>query len=206
MHKILVACLLTIGLSACAVGNQHDYQSTVPELKVQTTASVDVAAQDKRIYVVNGEKKPDFVGLSRGGLGNPFNITTVSGRPLADDFRDTVVKALKAKGINADAVTLSATEDARQLLMSRGKDRGLVFAINEWKSDTYMNTALHYDVELSVLDQTGKLLANHKISGNDDLGGSGNPPGHAKGAVPYTFKQKLDQLLNDPKVIAALAK
>lgn len=206
MHKIVMACLLAVGLSACAVGNQHDYQSSVPELKAQTTASVDVAAQDKRPYVLNGEKKPNFVGLSRGGFGNPFDVTTVSGKGVADDFRDTVVAALKAKGIRADAVTLTPNEDVRQLLLSRGKDRGLVFVLNEWKSDTYMNTRLLYNVDLSVFDETGKLITSNRIEGVDDLGGSGNPPAHAKGAVPVSFRQKLDQLLNDPKVVAALSK
>lgn len=68
-----------------------------------------------------------------------------------------------------------------------------------------MNTALIYDVTVSVLDRSGRTLADSKISGRDDLSGSGlSPPAHAKTAVPAAFRGKFEQLLNDPKVASAL--
>jgi hypothetical protein len=71
--------------------------------------------------------------------------------------------------------------------------------------DTYQNTALIYDVRLSVLDATGKVIAEGAKQGRDDLGGSFmNPPAHAKTAVPVAFRRIFEGLLNDPKVIAAL--
>ena len=98
-----------------------------------------------------------------------------------------------------------ASSAANQALVQAGKDRALLITLNEWKSDTFMNTALIYDVTARVLDRSGRTLADSKISGRDDLSGSGlNPPAHAKSAVPVAFRAKFEQLLNDPKIAAAL--
>jgi hypothetical protein len=206
MKNVLVAVLLLSTLGACAIGNQHDYKSAVPNIGMQVAGATAVAAQDRRSYVLSAEKTENFVGLSRGGYGNPFDVTTLSGNPLAIDFRDTVIAALRSKGVNAEAVALQPSHsDPRQALLSLGKDRSLLFIISEWKSDTYMNTALIYDVRLTVLDKTGRLLAESVVSGRDDLGGDFiNPPAHAKQVIPAAFKSKLETLLNDSKVVAAL--
>ena len=55
------------------------------------------------------------------------------------------------------------------------------------------------------MDKTGATLAEKRIQGRDDLGGSfWNPPSHAKGAVPLAFKAKLEEVLNDPAIGSAL--
>ena len=81
----------------------------------------------------------------------------------------------------------------------------LLLTLVEWKSDTYKNTALGYDVTLEVRDAQGNELASCRRSGKDDLGGSfWNPVGHANRAVPTAFAAKLGELLSDPGILAAL--
>ena len=78
--------------------------------------------------------------------------------------------------------------------------------IQEWKSDTYQNTALHYSVTVLVLDPSGQELGRAAINGNDNLGGSfWAPAGYAEDNVPPAYAQKLEQLLNDPAILRALA-
>jgi hypothetical protein len=40
-----------------------------------------VAVHDERSEVASGDKNPAFVGLLRGGYGNPMDVRTASGAP-----------------------------------------------------------------------------------------------------------------------------
>jgi len=193
-------------LAGCAVGNQHNYSRGDLTLPVQTSRSIAVAVQDQRSYVISGNKGDDFVGLSRGGFGNPFDVTTASGNALANDFGQAIVEALKSSGVKAQQVQVGPkTGNVVEAVIKAGADRAVLLALIEWKSDTYASTSLQYDLHLRVLDATGKQLATANLQGKDDLGGSAiNPPGHAKEAVPPAFRAKLQQLFAKPEIRAAL--
>ena len=92
----------------------------------------------------------------------------------------------------------------RRKLQEVASDLFLLLTFREWKSDTYVGTALIYDVILHVLDGRGTLIARTHSEGRDVLGSNfWNPVGVAYTAVPQAFKQKLEELLNHPDVIAA---
>src|SRR5690625_7487914 len=89
-----VAAILT--MTGCAIGNKADYRQAVPSISVSTDHEVIVSVVDERPYVTRGSKRPNYVGTVRGGYYNPFNATTVSGRPLASDLQDAVIKIGRA--------------------------------------------------------------------------------------------------------------
>jgi hypothetical protein len=77
--------------------------------------------------------------------------------------------------------------------------------VQEWKSDTYVGSALLYNVTLSVLDKQGTVHATTRVEGRDVLGSNyWNPASVAYTAAPQALKTKLEELLNHPEVIAAL--
>jgi hypothetical protein len=203
--SIAVSCVF---LGACAVGNKHEYSGPAPDVTVASSNSVAVAVHDQRPYVVSGNKTATFVGLSRGGFGNTFDVTTVSGKPLADDFRTTIAQVLKRNGISVKEIAIKPTEsgsEARQALVTLGQARSLLLTLTEWKSDTFMVTLLHYDIRLVVLDRAGKALAEKTLQGTDSLGSSAiNPPGHARAAIPPAYNKKLEELLTSAEVKQAL--
>jgi hypothetical protein len=204
------ACIVaSLMVSGCAIGNKHRYDDVVAPLRVEGSNHVGVGVSDRRPYVISGSKSPTFVGLQRGGYGNPFNVSTSSGASLADDMASALVRSLNAKGFQAVAVVITVADDPSRVVsrLTEGHpDRALLLVLREWKADTYQNTALLYDVSLQVLDGEGRLLAEKKLVGKDNLGGSfWNPPAHAKEAVPQAFVRKLTELLDDPQVAAALA-
>ena len=207
MLRLLVVLVVAV-TAGCAVGNKHGYSAVRPELGVQGNRSVAVAAQDARPYVVSGNKTPDFVGLQRGGFGNPFDVTTESGKPLVDDIAATIASSLERKGFKSTAVKVAPSgtrADVRPLAAQARSERIALVLIREWKSDTYMNTALLYDVTLYVYDNAGNELAVNRITGRDDLGGSAwNPPEHAKGAVPAAFTKKIEELFAPDAVAKSL--
>jgi hypothetical protein len=206
--RLLAVLLIAAASAGCAVGNKHGYIAARPELAVQGTRSVAVAAQDARPYVVSGNKTPDFVGLQRGGFGNPFDVTTESEKPLADDFAATIAQSLERKGFKSTTVKVAPAEaraDPRALVANAKTERLALVFIREWKSDTYTNTALLYDVTLYIYDGAGAELAANRITGRDNLGGNAlNPPGHAKEAVPAAYSKKLEELFASDAVVKSL--
>ncbi len=208
MHLLVPVLTLAVLASGCAVGNTHSYDNVLASLSYQGTRKVAVGTEDQRPYVLNGEKGPQFVGLSRGGYGNPFNVTTTSGKPLADDLTLSLERSLDAKGFDAVALAVGLREDDAAVVAKAsetGATRIVVLSLREWKSDTMLSTALIYEGALRVLDASGALLAESRIAGRDDLGGSAmNPPKHAQTAVPIAARAKLEALLADPAVAGAL--
>ncbi len=202
---ILVVCLISSG---CAVGVTHQYDVADTKFGLQTQSSISVAVHDQRPYVVNGTKTADFVGISRGGFGNPFDVTTASSVPLADDFATSIVSALKADGANVSMIKMRPQDSdikVRSALLAAKTKRYVLLTLNEWKSDTYQNTALIYNILLRVFDSVGTLLTDERLQGRDDLGGDFlNPPGHSRKVVPIAFRRKLEILFKDSRVVQAL--
>lgn len=171
---ILVSAVFV--LNGCAVGQKFDYAATIINLESLTPVhSAAVAVLDQRDYIKNRDKAESFVGLSRGGYGNPFNVRTASGMPLASEMATAVVASLKTIGIHAQALTVrpaDGSSPARQALVQAGLDRAMLFTLVEWRTDTMMRTGLDYDVTLEVFDRTGKNLAHKQLSGTDVSGAS----------------------------------
>lgn len=208
IRRFAAASLVLTFLCGCAVGNKYEYETTVPTLKLASSGDIAVGVLDQRPYVVSGDKTPDFVGLQRGGFGNPFDVSTASGDALADDFADTVVSSLQRSGVDARAIliALSANKEAAiNALRNSGATKSLLITMAEWKSDTYQNVALIYDVTAEVYDGQGGLLAQNHRAAREDLGGSAwNPPNHARAAVPIAFRRVLEGLLEDEEIVKAL--
>jgi hypothetical protein len=118
-------------------------------------------------------------------------VITRSGKSLADDFRRAIVSALQNKGVSVTEVEIQPSfsrSRAREALVRTGAEKLILLTLREWKSDTYNRTALTYDVELTVLDSVGSMLAKTTLKGRDNLGGSfWNPPDHARDAIPNSI-------------------
>ena len=200
--------IVLLAASGCAVGNRYAYHSVIANPALSGTSTLSVAAHDQREYVRSGDKAPQFIGLQRGGYGNPFDVKTEDDRPLAENMTTVIVNSLGLKGFRAQAVVVTPSmslSDVRHRLTGLATEQALLLMVHEWKSDTYMNVGLHYDITLLVLDRAGTVLAEKRLSGHDNLGGSfWNPPAHAREAVPQAFKAKIEELLNDTAVAAAL--
>ena len=205
--RILLIVLAALAASGCAVGNRYDV-GVSPDLAPQGSRTVVVAAQDRRPYVVSGEKVPNYVGTQRGGFGNPFNVGTASGKPLADEVSAAVMSALARRGFRASTVSVPASgaqADGRALAAQSRADRVALLQISDWKSDTYTSVNLHYDLMLRILDASGSELATNRVSGQENLGTSAwNPPAVARQTVPEALRRKLEQLFQSPAVIGAL--
>jgi len=203
--RLLSVVVATVFItSGCAI----QYHDINPETTLHLHGNIAVGVQDRRPYVVTGDKAETFVGLARGGLRNPFDVNTQSGSPLAKDFRAAIVSLLKRGGATVTEVEFKPSTsgyDVRQSLAQTGADKSVLLTLREWKSDTYVRTALYYNIELIVFGSKNDVLGNKTLVGNDNLGGNMfNQPAHERSAVPAALRKKLEELFSDPKIVRAL--
>lgn len=186
VKSLCVAFGLTLALAACAVGNTVDYRDVVPPLGVSGGKSVAVEAVDQRPYVLAGDNTPQWVGMVRGGFGNPFGVHTVSGAPLSADLTTSIIDSLKQGGVEAVPAT------ARM-----ATDRTLLVTVKDWKSDSMFTTSAHFNAEAEVRDQSGAVLARNAVTDkqvNDNE--SMNLPSTKLEGAKVAFRQFMDRLLD----------
>ncbi|MBU2884994.1 hypothetical protein KO507_04340 [Gilvimarinus agarilyticus] len=208
MFKRISFWLVVVSLcSGCAVGVKHEYEVDPKRVWIRSDATVNVATLDHRPYVISGDKPESFVGLSRGGFGNPFDVVTKSRDPLADDISDTLVKALYQEGMSARKVPLrpsSSVEEAVEALQQEDADRYLLLLLSEWKGDSMMNVAFIYDFEIQVLDEKGTILVVEQYKDKENLGATDafNPGGGIK--IKNRFRSLVPELFSSKEIRAAL--
>lgn len=200
------ACLLAA--SGCAFGHHYSYDQASLSLMASGGGTIAVATYDLRPYVLTRTARPEYVGLAHTGSRKAFPVGTRSERPLADDMTGVICRGLNGKGFQCVAVDSAVAETQEGIqggLKKTGAKRALLLVLNEWNSDTHIETTLAYDAYLAVFDENGTRLAEARVRGRDVLGSSHwNPVGLAHREVPKAYQKKLEDLLNDSSVVAAL--
>ncbi len=206
MKKILLT-LLVFFLTGCAVGNKYNYQASSMALPVKPVdhRTLILSVEDHRSYVLNGEKNPSFVGMQRGGYGNPFDVTTHSGKPMTEDMAIAIVRGLKNAGY--DVVTVQGKPETVSLVETAVKEKAariVVLKVYDWKSDIYMAITLHCDLRLSVFDANGKLLAENKMDFENEIGGAHLGADRNSQIVADEFAKRIGYLFNKKEIRSAL--
>lgn len=198
VQKYLCLLLISLTLVGCAFGRKQDYLQAHPVLEYASKGRLAVGVQDRRPYILDHDKDEDFLGLQRGGYGNPFDVGTESKQPLADDMAKVLTKSLGRSGAMVIPVKLSPSLSKAEViraLQSINAENSVLLSLYEWKSDTYNGTEIIYDVEMEAIDKRGKVLARKRAQGIDQLGAAfWDPQGHAQEAVPAAFQRKLEDL------------
>ena len=206
LARLSVLAAVVALAQGCAVGQKVNYGDAAMFSVNVSAKNIALGVQDRRPYVLNRDKTPDFVGLSRGGFGNPFDVNTASGRPLADEVADLVARSLRQRGASVDVVNvpvLDSPENARKRLLAGSAARALHITIAEWKSDSFMGTGLSYDLLAIGYDAAGRKLGEHRVNGEDNLGGSSGIHS-ARDRLPGELAKKVEQLLNDARLDGVL--
>ena len=204
--KNLLLAMAILFLAGCAVGNKYDYRSSKISLPLKSSDQQVLALQvsDLRSYVVNGQKNASFVGLQRGGFGNPFDVTTGSGSPLSDEMAVAIVAALTRAGYDVYQVK-GAGRDALFLEGRKaGSRRFLLLEINEWKSDVFMGITLHCDLKLEIYDGSGEKLAGNTMKFVEGIGGAQIGGAKNSEAVTREFAKRIGYLFNKDEILKAL--
>lgn len=199
----LTVLAMALMLSACAIGNEYDYNTATPGLAASGTNSVTVAISDQRPYVLSGDKSPAFVGLQRGGYGNPFDVTTTGEQPFATQFSGAVARALSAKGYQAVSQPVAPGTPADKVPFET--DRLLYIAMREWKSDVSLNVTMHHNAEATVYKAgyVDPVTASISFVGAGGDASLVSPAASGNTAIAFS-SGKMAELLNAPAIQAAL--
>ena len=208
-----LALILLIGslLGGCAIGNKYMIADVPAQFEATGKYSVVVASLDQRKFIIDKTNPDTYVGMVRGGYGNPFNATTVSGLPFSDDVGQSICNALTRKGFKATLVpvTFDLTEKkVIERLLSKKEDRALLVLIHKWESDSFVNLNVGYDLILKVIAKDGTILATAQAKDDVNVPGSiwAGSVEMAKTEVPNIFKKSIESLLNNPDVVKVLAR
>ncbi|SFK27443.1 hypothetical protein SAMN04488082_1195 [Desulfomicrobium apsheronum] len=207
MKKLALICMLFV-VTGCAVGNKYDYHTRTISLPVKSEMHKKIIfdVEDLRPYVQSEKKKPNFVGLQRGGFGNPFDVTTASGNPLAMDMKESVTRALNDSGY--DVVSVNKEFDKKSLgdiALQNNVARVIILTINEWKSDVYMNITLYCDLVLSIYNDSGSLLIKNDMKFEEAIGGAQISASKNSDTVSSEFGRRIGYLFNKKEVRDALS-
>ena len=205
--KKFMFVLFAVFLTGCAAGNKYNYQSSSMSLPIKPVdhKTLILSVEDFRPYVLNGDKEPNFVGLQRGGFGNPFDVTTSTGKPMTEDMSAAIVKGLMDIGYRV--VNVKDKPGKVYLVSSAAKEgaaRIVVLKVYDWKSDIYMSMKLHCDLRLSVFDASGKLLAENTMKFSREISGAHMGAAKNSEAAADEFAKQIGYLFNKEEVRDAL--
>ncbi len=206
MNRLTIVGVFLFALGGCAAGNQYDYFSANIGLPIVGTDALGVAVVDRRPYVLSGNKRPEYVGTQRGGFGNPFNVTTASGKPMATDMQAALARALEDKGYEVTELFFSSPDATvvAEAIKQNGAKLNVVLLLNEWKTDAMISLGLDYDVELQIVDENSEILAQASDSANKEKIGGAAMAKQNSNTAAQVFELKVARLFNDPEIKGAL--
>lgn len=198
----------TLILASCGNLYRINYSNIKTDLNYSGSRSVSIGVLDQRPYILSGEKDPKYVGTIRGGYGNPFDLWTQSNLRLTDEMAATVADSLRSKGFKVVMVKAAVGKDNSSMLSemkSSGAERLVLAEIKDWWSNYYPasfgaeKTELIMNMELKVLDRSGRVLGSSRLKGI-----AIPPSGWPKDTIPGFYQKKMTGLLNDQSVRRAL--
>jgi hypothetical protein len=200
---ILIACLL----SGCAISRKVNYTSVhanVPSFNQK----ISIATWDQRIQVLDGSRKPDFVGYMRSGAGIAYPIGTDDGRAFADILSSDIASALSSKGSSTNIVNTKFNETEPAILDELKKtnnDRLILINCKQFNTDGYGAEALIYELTVNIYSNQGDILQQKTFADKNQLGGNAFwGPGKYKQYMPEALKALIEKIFNDAEITSAL--
>jgi len=146
-------------LSGCVAGqNIRMTYEPVSQPAESLNVIVTVHVTDDRPFVVNGNKKPSYIGHYRAGFGNTWDVNTKDMEPLANMIQRDLISDLRSLGFK-----VGSQENAARVVE---------VSIVDWNFDTYINGKFWYDCRVKVLDANGRQLSEQKLQDTVVIEGS----------------------------------
>jgi hypothetical protein len=155
-------------LSGCAVGRKLSFENKQTGPDFTTTKSASIAFRDERPSVLAGKSKPSLCGHINSTLQISYNVQTANGKPLAEEFAQSVTVSYNKAGAPANTLIAGSNINQEALIAAfkkENKDRLLIFSIKDWDAKGVPRfSTIRYEVicefVLQVYDKDGNLLVS----------------------------------------------
>ncbi len=212
-QKILILLSATIlsGLffSGCAVSNRAiNYSNLNYELPKINLEELNIAVWDQRNMVLDGSRKPDFVGYLRPPAGIAWPMGTKSTNKFADDIASGIAATYSAKGVNASVLRTNQNQNKSAILkifQNTREGKLLLIKANTLHTDGPQKNgqhimSLHYDLDVQVYNENGDLITRKIFEGERFLGKGPEFEEY----IPEKFTVFMSELLNDREIVEAI--
>lgn len=213
MKKIKKAVLVVFScvlLTSCAVGRKVKYNDLKLDLFDVKTKNISLALLDHREAVIDGSRKPDFVGYMRSNVGIAYPIGTESKNSLMVDLTNNIVNSLDRYDVKVTSLSTKWQDDEKTVkteLLSLEGDKKILLVFDQLNTDGYMIQFLYYKVNLYIYDKDGTLLKYKSIDGKEKLGGNvAFGAGAYKTYMPEAMKRLFQDIFKDKEVIQSINK
>jgi hypothetical protein len=213
MRKLIPIFILLI-LTGCAVGRKMSFENKSIRPDYTATKSLVVTFQENRTEVLAGVQKLSYCGRIKSTGQIAYNMQTKSGKPLVEEFSNSVVTSLTKLGIKTQpmAVDMNVQRNAyiEQFLKTDG-ERLVHFTMKQWEANATPRVVdIRYDVtwefEVNVFNRSGDLLATKAVADRvtRDEAQLGISKEYLQKMADDIFVEQIRNLLNDPAVKASL--
>jgi hypothetical protein len=186
---------LAVVTTGCVAGQSVKLDHEPIELQTaNVNIAVSVAVKDERDFILSGDKPSNYIGHYRAGFGNPWNVTTKSGEPLAGVLAADIEEEL----VNLGFQVAESRSTANKLLEAK---------IKQWNLDSYINAEIWYEVLVRVMTPEGVRLAESELGDRQEIPGSFwvGPKYAVQKRLPEIYAELIDSMVRDnPEIMTAL--
>lgn len=206
----LVGILSLMLLSSCAVNQKVKYDGLELNLSEIKTKNIDLALLDHREAVIDGSRKPDFVGYMISGAGINWPMGTFSKNNLMDDLSYDIVNSLNRYDVKV-ANVITKWQDDEQIVKSKlfnlNGEIKIFFVFDQLHTNGYGIQFLYYKINMFIYNKSGELLKHKSIEGKEKLGGNiAFGPGSYKTYMPKSMSKLLEDIFRDKEILELINK
>ncbi|BCL62389.1 hypothetical protein DGMP_30820 [Desulfomarina profundi] len=209
LGKLLFLFLIAVLFSGCS-GKRYSMTLSQPKTDFKHPGTVLILCQDKRPFVLSGEKNSSYIGRKFNGVGIPVNTYTRSGKTLPEEIGEKIGASLADNGfyVKVTMLPLLADFDAADAPFNPDRyDRIIFLTINMFRAESFVEVDFLWDFHLKIIDDRRTVLAQAKNKGVREWN-PGSIPGVTSGGAQRGINMQTDtilaELLNEPDIKQAL--
>lgn len=206
MMKLVALLFVWITVSACATPLPPEER--IPHLTQKVYTDLSVSIVDHREFILNGDKEPWFEGIFRASFGIPVSAERpepYKKQSFAAYLSSMIQEAVVEAGGKATIVEIPmGTSVERSIdILATGKKASILGIMRESRYDLGFSAEYNYNFQFIVIGPDNQIMADKtfaKFETDIPLSESYN----IFDMYTQIYAQKLNAVLNDPEINAAL--
>ncbi len=170
--------ILSVSITICIVffisgcgGSRYDLTIAQFRTTIEGSGRLALIVQDQRPFILDGQKKPTYIGIHRSKYGIPKDAYTRTGGTVAEDIATIMTASLRASGFQVKPVFVAHTDSLDSSIAeikSPEFDRIIVLTLEQFRSDSWVEVEFKWDINMSIYDGRGALIAQQKNNGVEE--------------------------------------